>query len=158
MEKFTEIQNRISDIRKDEKTTRRLTTSQVIDVNDANTCLKFCQENDPKLSAILTLDQRQLEGLIDILSSHLNDICEKPLSDFTSFYWLTKWIYSSLACLRLPLEPEVHNCIRIIAKSCVQVTNQLKTIPDISGDSFLHWNLIVVVIATNFQQFDLLSL
>lgn len=159
-DKFSEIQNRIIEIRNDGKTNSRLTTSKAIEVDSSDSCLTFCQENDPKLSAILTLDQRQLEELIEILSSYLSDIVTAPkhLSDFATFSWLTKWIYSALACLRLPLEPEVHNCIRMIAKSCVQVTNHLKTLPDISGDSFLHWNLIVVVIATNFSQFDLLSL
>jgi gem associated protein 2 len=100
-----------------------------------------------------------LEELIEVLSSHLSEIVSALEPEtISSLAWITKWIYALLACLRTPLDPEVHSCLRMIAKSCIQITEHLKAIPNTNSDAFLSWNLIIVVISLNFKQFDLLSL
>lgn len=154
------MQQRIIEIRKDPTVNRRLSQSQELDLNDEEACINFCKSNDPMLSTILILNQGQLEELIEILSNSLNDSIEA--SEFqpetTRLEWITKWIYALLACLRSPLDPEVHNCLRMIAKSCISVTTRLAALPGESNELILPWNLLIVVIAINFQQFDLLSL
>lgn len=150
------MQQRIIEIRKDSSLESRLSKEIELDTDDEESCVNFFQTNEPVLSTILTLNQGQLEELIEILSSHLSESIENLESSDLS--WITKWIYSLLACLRSPLDPEVHSCLRMIAKSCIQVTEHLKTLPNSTSDSFLSWNLIIVVISLNFKQFDLLSL
>lgn len=150
------MQQRIVEIRKDSSLESRLSKEIQLDTENEESCISFFQHNEPVLSLILNFNQGQLEELIEILSSHLSEKIQTETA--ANLSWMTKWIYALLACLRSPLDPEVHNCLRMIAKSCIQVTDTLKTLPDTSGDSFLAWNLIVVVISLNFKQFDLLSL
>jgi gem associated protein 2 len=158
-EKFSEMQQRIVEIRKDSSFESRLSKEIQLDTDEEEICITFFQQNEPVLSTILTFNQGQLEELIEILSSHFSEnISSLEPETIESLSWITKWIYALLACLRSPLDPEVHSCLRMIAKSCIQVTEYLKTLPDTTGDSFLSWNLIIVVISLNFKQFDLLSL
>ncbi|CRL03075.1 CLUMA_CG016533, isoform A [Clunio marinus] len=161
-EKFLNVQQQIIELRKCPSLDERLNSHLDVDTTDENECIKFCQTSQPLLSTILLLNQKQLEELIECLSSYLADEILKTETELykklNDMIWITKWLYAGLACLRLPLDPEVHSCLRVIAKSCIQVTDYLKTFPDTSNDSFLPWNLITVVITLNFKQFDLLSL
>lgn len=154
------MQQHIVKLRKDPLINTRLTVNQELDIDDQDACINFCKSNDPRLSTILLLNQGQLEELIETLSITLSNSIEAPEFhlETNSLEWITKWIYALLACLRSPLDPEVHNILRMIAKSCITVTTRLSTIPDTANDLFLPWNLIIVIIAINFQQFDLLSL
>lgn len=155
------MQLRVGEMRLDPSLKNRLTECEELTMitSDDKSCIAFCQNNDPTLSRILGLNQGQLEELIEVLSAELSSIIAAELpNSIASLFWITKWIYALLACLRSPLDPEVHNCLRMIAKSCIQVTSHMKSISDRPSDLFLPWNLITVVIALNFQQFDLLSL
>lgn len=137
-----------------------MSASSELDTHDEETCVLFCQQHEPVLSNVLSLNQCQLEQLIEILAEHLSDAIETPEfhEQISNFDWMTKWLYALFACLRLPLDPEVHSCLRTIAKSCIVVIDHLKSLPNAPSDSFLQWNLIVVIIAISFKQFDLLSL
>lgn len=126
------MQQRISEIRKDPTISSRLEKEKFIDTSDEKACISFCESHEPVLSVILVLQQGELEELIEILSKHLSKIAKNP----EDCHWITKWIYASLACLRSPLDPEVHNCLRMIAKSCIQITSRLKTLPEAHSDSF----------------------
>ena len=157
-EKFKEMQNKIVEIRKDPTIETRLSEID-IDSEDEESCLVFFKQNEPVLSIVLIFNQGVLEELIEILSSHLEEnISTLEAETVPSLAWTTKWIYALLACLRSPLDPAVHSCIRTIAKSCIRIIEHLKTLPKTTSEAFLAWNLIVVVIGLNFKQFDLLSL
>lgn len=153
------MQNKIVEIRRDPTFESRLSKEIEIDSEDEESCLEFFKQNEPVLSTVLIFNQGVLEELIEILSSHLEESIS-TLEPETAFNlaWITKWIYALLACLRSPLDPAVHSCIRKIAKSCIQITEHLKTLPKATSEAFLAWNLITVVISLNFKQFDLLSL
>ncbi|XP_070507406.1 gem-associated protein 2 [Chironomus tepperi] len=129
-------------------------------------CIKYCRENEPLLSIILTMDSyRQIENFVEMLADYffenvedlklknLNDVCDELV-------WIGKWAYALLACLRIPLGPEVHNSIRMIAKACLNILDHFKTQSNLPYDSkqFIHLNLLVTIIANNFHQYDLLSL
>lgn len=153
------MQQQIIELRKDPQLEAKL-SSQKFHTSDENSCISFCQQNEPVLSVILALNQGQLEELLEILSNYLRLTIRNTefQQQIASFDWITKWFYALMACLRSPLDPEVHNCLRVIAKSCIQITKYLKSIPDTASSPFLPWNLIIVVIAISFRQFDLLSL
>lgn len=131
-----------------------------MDTNDEEACIQFCQQNEPVLTKVLSLDQSQLEELIEILADHFSEViaCPEFHLRISSYNWLTKWLYALFACLRFPLTPEMHSCLRTIAKSCMEVTDCLKSQTDATSDSLAQWQLIIVIIALSFKQFDLLNL
>lgn len=157
-EKFSEIHQQIVKMREDENLSKNL--SETFDTSSEKECIEFCNDNEPKLSVMLTLDQNELEELLYNLSSHLGTQVESPefSKSIKSYHWLTKWIYATSACLRSPLDPDVHNCLRMIAKSCIQSIDCLKLLEGTVEDDFLPWYLIIAIIALYFKQFDLLSL
>ena len=147
---FEELQKRIALIRESKHHEDKIIEIFPVDLSDKDDCISYCRDNQPKLSFMLALDQGRLEGLIEQLANYLSENVE----DTTDHSWITKWIYSSLACLHIPLDPEVHNSIRIIAKSCIQIIDgSTENKPD-----QLPYKLLITIIANNFHQFDLLSL
>lgn len=129
-------------------------------------CINYCRANEPLLSVILTLDSyRQIENFVEILADffdeNIEDIKSKNLHDLSEeLAWIGKWTYALLACLRIPLSPEVHNSIRMIAKSCLNILDHFKATSNLTFDSkqFIELNLLVTIIVNNFHQYDLLSL
>jgi survival of motor neuron protein-interacting protein 1 len=99
---------------------------------------------------MLALDQGDIQELIENLSNFLADHTESLENE-----WITKWIYSTLACLTIPLFPEVHSSIRTIAKSCIQIIENL--ISSNENADILPYNLLITIIVKVFHQFDLLS-
>lgn len=122
-----------------------------VDDDDSTAWQTYCERNDPLLRVMFTIHQRSLEKLIEHQSNWLTDDMQ---SYEKSSKWLCRWIYSSLACLQLPLEPNVHNSLRQIAKTCIRLRNQL-TDSDIDAANVLPLNLIICIVARNFNQLDL---
>lgn len=160
-DKFSLLQQKIAELRNDPKIDRRLAGEMYILTENEQSCIKYCQHHEPLLSVIMKLGQYQLEELIDHLATHLSEQVEQPeylqQASTTESIWLTKWIYSALACLRMPLDPELHNHLRFMARSCIQVRDHLKLQDSIDPLKFLPWNLLIVIVAKNFHQFDLLQ-
>lgn len=156
VERLREIYNRDSDL-----TTHSDQLSFVI--NDEDKVLKYCQDIQPFLSIILNLGQRNLETLLSHLSNYLEDLCENTehlnkilkLEDEElrkEHEWISKWIYSGLLCLQLPLDASTHNTLRIISKSSIKIRNFF----NVERHSLLiPFNLLICVIANNFDQLDL---
>lgn len=147
---------------------------------DAEKCIAFCKINEPKLSFCLALSQvieifthghfqcyniffyqNKLEDLLEALLDHFqlwidgDPGFEQPLPNI---HWMTKWIYATLCCLHFPLEPNLVNALRSIARICIRLRNSLKSKAESTSESILPFNLIICLIALNFRQFDLLSL
>lgn len=162
---FENIQSRICKIRNNNIEARML-KELPMNVEEEIECIKYCRDNEPLLSIILTLDcYRQIENFIELLADFFDDNIEdfklKTLNDLEEeLVWIGKWTYALLACLRIPLSPEVHNSIRIIAKACLNILDHFKVISNLPYDSkqFIHLNLLVTIIVNNFHQYDLLSL
>lgn len=129
-----------------------------LDTSEEEECIKYCQENEPLLPLMLALDQNDIEHLMEALANHLSE--KVANADLKETSWITKWIYSTLACLTIPLLPEVHSSIRLIAKNCIQIIENYKSLNDTAIDlnELLPFNLLVTIIVKNFHQFDLLSL
>jgi gem associated protein 2 len=159
--KFKEIQKRISDLRENVEISDKISSDISLDTSDSDNSIEFMKQNEPLLSLMLALSQNQVEELIDIISMYLEenldyiDFCEQVIR--SELNWITKWTYATMACLQIPLVPEVHSSIRTIAKCCIQINENLKTAladPKIA----LPFNLIILIIVKNFHQFDLMSL
>lgn len=122
------------------------------DDDDSTAWQMYCERKEPLLSVMFTIDQRTLEKLIEHQSNWL--------TDDTQWYsenskWLSTWIYGSLACLHLPLEPNVHNSLRQIAKTCIRLRNQMNDSDTDAIINVLPLNLIICIVARNFNQLDL---
>lgn len=137
-----------------------------IDTADPDACIAFCEVNEPKLSICLALSQKKLEDLLETLGSHFqfridqlsSSGSESYQSGIKGVFWITKWIYATLACLHSPLEGSCLYNLRSIARICIQVRNSLKTRNESTSELVLPFNLIICLIALNFRQLDLLSL
>lgn len=144
-------------------------------ITDDLAWLKFCQENQPLLSLILRLNQRSLEQLLTMLSDWLkgesidentsslpevavssssNSAAVTVLDLACSDQWLGDWLYAVLACLHLPLEPDVHSTLRDIARTCIYLRSLLKCH---EFEKATPYNLFIYLIGNVFDQFDLLE-
>lgn len=144
----------------------KLLSELPMNIDDENECINYCKDNEPLLSVIFTLDSyRQVENFLELLADHFTEIFEdlksKDLEGIsTEFAWLGRWTYALIACLRIPLSPEAHNSIRIIAKNCIYLVDHFQSLNDVPSDSLqlLPLNLLITIIVNNFHQHDLLSL
>lgn len=99
---------------------------------------------------MLRIDQCTMESLLDYQLEWLADDVQEW--DLESIAATCRWIYSSLGCLHLPLEPNMHSTLREIAKSAIRIRNKLSVD---GAESAAPLNLIVCIIARNFDQADL---
>lgn len=137
-------------------------------ITDEEAWLKFCRENQPKLSIILRLNQRTLEQLLSMLAEwlkgeHMEEIvCSSSsaaanhsiLDLSNSDQWLGSWLYAVLSCLHLPLEPDVHFTLRDIARTLMRLRSRLKSQ---EFQKAIPFNLFIYLIAKIFDQLDLME-
>ncbi|KAH8270068.1 hypothetical protein KR018_003609 [Drosophila ironensis] len=109
----------------------------------------FCREQKPLLSTLLRLRQRELETLLEMLSKWLLD----PV-DLLQDAWLARWLYATLVCLHLPLEPYVFSTLRYVARSCIRLRNQLQA-EEVARAA--PYNLLLTLIVHVFAQSDLMD-
>lgn len=130
---------------------------------DVDKWLLFCQEQQPLLSTLLRLSQSDLELLLEMLNKWLQQpnqstgptdetsSCSfKPL-DLAHDSWIARWLYATLVCLHLPLEPHVFSTLRYIGRSCVLLRNELQ--PQ-ELERAAPYNLIITLIVMVFSQSD----
>lgn len=114
--------------------------------------LAHCREKEPLLQHILHVNQRDLEDLLEYQSNWIVDDIDWYMSNAC---WYPRWVYSALACLRLPCEPSLVSSLRKIAKTCHRLRTQLKVPHGIETATPL--NLIICIVSRNFKQLDLLG-
>lgn len=145
---FQKLHDRITSIRQ----TYRLEYEN-IDLPDNNmedTWLDYCQGKQPLLRNMLHIHQRDLEQFIEHQSNWLIDDIDWYMNNKI---WFAQWVHSSLACLRLPCEPNLLNSLRKITKTCHRLRNKLNANEPI--DSAMPLSLIICIVSRNFNQFDL---
>ncbi|KAH8374080.1 hypothetical protein KR200_011766 [Drosophila serrata] len=108
---------------------------------------EFCRNQQPLLSTILHLTQNDLEQLLEMLSNWL----QAEEVDLLQDVWLARWLYATLVCLHLPLEPYVFSTLRYIARSCIHLRNQLKAE---ESQRAAPYNLLLTLILDVFAQTD----
>lgn len=117
--------------------------------------LEYCKNNSPILRIMLQIDQRMLEVLLEYQLKWFDDSTTSSLDLVLVDSWLGTWIYSTLSCLHLPLEPDTHSMLRQIAKCCVIARNRL-TVDDIVKAT--PFNLLICIISSCFDQTDFASM
>ncbi|KAH8261616.1 hypothetical protein KR044_012295, partial [Drosophila immigrans] len=128
---------------------------------DAEKWLQFCQKQQPLLSTLLRLSQSNLELLLELLSKWLQqpeELSDEPSTstsaqpiDLLRDAWLARWLYATLVCLHLPLEPHVFSTLRCIGRACVLHRNALL---ETELERAAPYNLIITLIAQVFGQSD----
>lgn len=115
--------------------------------------LDYCQKKEPLLQNMLHIHQRDLEQFIEYQSNWLIDDIDWYSSNK---HWFPQWVYSSLACLRLPCEPNLLNSLRKIVKTCHRLRNKLSSTEELTtNDSATPLSLIICIVSQNFDQSDL---
>lgn len=109
----------------------------------------YCRNNRPFLRIMFQIHQRTLEKLIEYQSNWFIENTEYYVKNNN---WLSPWIYSCLACIHLPLEPNMHSILRDIAKTCIRLRNQMS---DTDINDALPLNLLICIVSRNFNQLDL---
>ncbi|XP_062129452.1 protein Gemin2 [Drosophila sulfurigaster albostrigata] len=128
---------------------------------DAAKWLQFCQQQQPLLSTLLRLSQNDLELLLELLCKWLQPEQESSDEPSTSASaqpfdlwrdtWLARWLYATLVCLHLPLEPHVFSTLRCIGRAAVLHRNMLQ---ETELERAAPYNLIITLIAQVFAQSD----
>ncbi|XP_054732576.1 protein Gemin2 [Anastrepha obliqua] len=150
-------------------------------ISDPVAWRKFCQENSPDLKIILRFSQRTLEQLLELICDWLRGdeetkVLEETIADRTdepipstsnaasninlnetsldlvgADAWMGTWLYAALACLHIPIEPEVHSTLRDIARICIQLRGR---VPETAVKNAVPYNLFILLIAKAFGQMD----
>jgi len=133
---------------------------------DVDKWLAFCQKQQPLLSTLIRLSQSDLELLLEMLSKWLQQPDESPIDeptdepstfssgkhlDLVQDSWMARWLYATLVCLHLPLEPHVFSTLRNIGRSCVLLRNELQ---EQELERAAPYNLIITLIVLVFGQSD----
>lgn len=145
---FQELHDRITVIRQNIQ--QNYETADIPETNTEETWLEYCQKKEPLLQNMLHIHQRDLERVIDYQSNWLIDDKNWYL---TNIHWFPQWVYCSLACLRLPCEPNLLNSLRKIVKTCIRLRNSLNA--DETTGAATPLNLLICIVSRNFNQSDL---
>lgn len=149
---FQQLHDRITQIR--EHLTPDYQNTDLPDDCTEVAWLDYCQQKEPLLQNMLHIHQRDLEQILEFQSNWLIDDIDWYLNNK---HWYPQWVYSSLACLRLPCEANLLNSLRKIAKTCHRLRNKLNTNETTTIDSATPLSLIICIVTNNFDQFDLIG-
>lgn len=114
--------------------------------------LDYCRTHEPLLQNMLHIHQRDLEEIIEYQSNWLIDDIDWYLQNKN---WFPQWVYCSLACLRLPCEPNLLNSLRKIARTCHRLRNKLNANELSHIDNATPLSLLICIVSRNFDQSDL---
>lgn len=153
--KFLSIRQRISSMRETFTLNPPDNLPELPPIDESKLWLEYCKNNSPILRIMLQIDQRQLEVLLEYQFKWFEDATENNLDLVIENSWLGTWIYSTLSCLHLPLEPNVHSMLRQVAKCCVVARNRLTPDDIVKATPF---NLIICIISSCFDQIDFASM
>ncbi|XP_036326107.1 protein Gemin2-like [Rhagoletis pomonella] len=147
-------------------------------ISDPQAWRHFCHGNPPLLKIILRFSQHTLEQLLEYICDWLrcgeekeilqNTSTEEPIpstsnaatnenSDETELdlvdtdAWIGTWLYATLACLHIPIEPEVHSTLRDIARVCIRLRGR---VPVTAATKAVPYNLFIHLISKAFGQLD----
>lgn len=129
-------------------------TSNLPDDRTDTVWLNYCQHHEPLLNDMLHIHQRDLEELIEFQSNWLIDDIDWYLENKN---WYPQWVYCSLACLRLPCEPNLLNSLRKIVRTCHRLRNKLNDNNDDNknNNNATPLSLLICIVSRNFDQSDL---
>lgn len=148
---FLSIRQRISSMREVFRLNTPDNLPELPPITESIPWFEYCKNNSPILRIMLQIDQRMLEVLLDHQLKWFDDSTKNSLDLVIEDSWLGTWIYSTLSCLHLPLEPDTHSMLRQIAKCCVIARNRLGADDVVKATPF---NLLICIISCCFDQMD----
>ncbi|XP_053688276.1 protein Gemin2 [Sabethes cyaneus] len=153
---FSDLRNTVTSYRNSQHYRDNLEKTHVfLNFENRKQMHDYCANNQPFVSVLLSIPQRNLELLLEYLYDWLQGV---PADEHTGEYkryrndWITQWIYAILACIITPLEPYIHSILRDIAKACITMRNELSAEEE---SKVLPLNLLICIISRNFNQLDL---
>lgn len=152
---FLSIRQRISTMRELFRLNEPDNLPALPPISESAPWLDYCKNNSPILRIMLQIDQRSLEMLLDYQLKWFDESTKSSTDLIVEDSWLGTWIYSTLSCLHLPLEPDTHSMLRQIAKCCVIGRNRLDAEDIVKATPF---NLLICIIASCFDQIDFESM
>ena len=103
----------------------------------------------PKFSTVHNVSQSSKLKILELMLDRMDTI-EKGE---TITYEIGIWLYTTLATLLIPLEPNAYHLLREVARKCSKIRSNLE--PDSTTDKYVPLNLIICIIARYFNQLDL---
>lgn len=100
----------------------------------------------PTMRILLRMESRQIEANLDYHTEWIQD--------YGFSHHQGRWIYALLTCLQKPLFPTVTSSLRNLSRKCAE---ERMIVTDSNADLLRGLNLIIAVIGSYFNQFDLLD-
>lgn len=103
----------------------------------------------PQFSTISEFSEEIKADIIEELSERIGNLPKGSSVDEC----VGTWIYGLLSMLDTPLSPHAYNCLRKLARTCIQLRSNLP--PDTSESLYTPLNLFICIVGRYFKQFDL---
>lgn len=148
IQNFTILRNKISNIREHGVIPLHGTTLNLPDIEQINEWKTFCKSNKPLLHILTSIPLKNLDRILEYLLNWLREYSNDDVT--TCKEWITLWIYACLACIFIPVEPNIYSVLREIAKFCRDLRER-----NIFPSHNMSYSLLICIISTYFRQLDL---
>ncbi|KAL6431555.1 hypothetical protein ACFW04_007255 [Cataglyphis niger] len=119
------------------------------EINDQNAWISFClgskEKIEPTLSILFCFNQSTVEQLLEYLVHFVET--ERRIE-----YKIGQWIYTLLAILEQPLQPDTCSCLRSLARACSVIRADSR---ELDTQELGALNLFICLVARYFRQLDL---
>ncbi|XP_011684780.1 PREDICTED: gem-associated protein 2 [Wasmannia auropunctata] len=119
------------------------------DIDDQSAWIRFClggeEKIEPTLNTLFSFSQASVEQVLEYLVQFVET--ERKIE-----YRIGQWIYTLLANLEQPLQPDTCSCLRSLARACSVIRADSRE-PDAQELGAL--NLFICLVARYFRQLDL---
>ncbi|XP_012525396.1 gem-associated protein 2 [Monomorium pharaonis] len=119
------------------------------DINDQNAWVSFClgaeEKIEPTLNTLFCFNQSNIEQVLE----HLVQFVE---TERRIEYKIGQWIYTLLAILEQPLQPDTCSCLRSLARACSVIRVDSR---ELDAQELGALNLFICLVARYFRQLDL---
>ncbi|XP_029157481.1 gem-associated protein 2 [Nylanderia fulva] len=117
--------------------------------DDQDTWISFClnskEKIEPTLNTLFCFNQSIIEQVLEYLVQFVET--ERKIE-----YKIGQWIYSLLAILEQPLQPDTCSCLRSLARACSVIRADSR---ELDAQELGAVNLFICLVARYFRQLDL---
>ncbi|XP_011644799.1 gem-associated protein 2 [Pogonomyrmex barbatus] len=118
------------------------------DIDDQNAWINFClgeKKIEPTLNTLFCFNQSSVEQVLEYLVQFVET--ERRIQ-----YKIGRWIYTLLASLEQPLQPDTCHCLRSLARTCSIIRADSR---ELDAQELGALNLFICLVARYFRQLDL---
>ncbi|KAL6260866.1 hypothetical protein P5V15_008396 [Pogonomyrmex californicus] len=120
------------------------------DIDDQNAWINFClgeKKIEPTLNTLFCFNQSSVEQVLEYLVQFVET--ERRVQ-----YKIGRWIYTLLAYLEQPLQPDTCHCLRSLARTCSVIRADSR---ELDAQELGALNLFICLVARYFRQLDLVD-